>query len=172
MIDQLPHDQIPILEHATGVVLGRVALIDAYGIIRPNHLFPPFDNPKARQALAFTVDQRAYASAAFGDERWWRECWSFFVCGSANGTEAGAEPYRKQDAALWWSALQQNAINRERIVALGRRSARGRVAYLLCELVWRQRAVGLAKDHAIRLPLTQIELASDAGRTRKGDMPS
>ena len=68
-------------------------------------------------------------------------------------------------AALWWSALQQRAINRERIVALGRRSARGRVAYLMCELVWRQRAVGLSEDHAIRLPLTQVELADTLGLT-------
>jgi CRP-like cAMP-binding protein len=68
-------------------------------------------------------------------------------------------------AALWWSALQQNAINRERIVALGRRSALGRVAYLMCELVWRQRAVGLSEDHAIWLPLTQVELADTLGLT-------
>jgi CRP-like cAMP-binding protein len=68
-------------------------------------------------------------------------------------------------AALWCGALQEEAINRERIVALGRRSARGRVAYLLCELVWRQRAVGLAEDHAIRLPLTQVELADTLGLT-------
>jgi len=67
--------------------------------------------------------------------------------------------------ALWWSVLQEEAINRERIVALGRRSARGRVAYLLCELVWRHRAVGLAEDHAIRLPLTQVELADTLGLT-------
>src|SRR5947209_20541060 len=31
-------------------------------------------------------------------------------------------------AALWWSAMQEEAMLRERIVALGRRSARGRVA--------------------------------------------
>jgi CRP-like cAMP-binding protein len=68
-------------------------------------------------------------------------------------------------AALWWSALQQNAINRERIVALGRRSSRGRLAYLVCELVWRQRAVGLAEDHAIQLPLTQTEIADTLGLT-------
>jgi peptide/nickel transport system substrate-binding protein len=118
MIDQLPHDQIPILEHAPGVVLGRVALIDAYGIIRPNHLFPPFDNPKARQALAFAVDQRAYASAAFGDERWWRECWSFFVCGSANGTEAGAEPYRKQDLSRAKELLAEAGYKGQKIVLI------------------------------------------------------
>jgi CRP-like cAMP-binding protein len=58
-------------------------------------------------------------------------------------------------AALWWSAMQEEAMLRERIVALGRRSARGRVAYLLCELVWRHRAIGMAEDHAIRLPFTQ-----------------
>ena len=54
---------------------------------------------------------------------------------------------------------------RERIVALGRRSARGRVAYLLCELVWRQRAIGIAEDHAVRMPFTQTDLADLLGLT-------
>src|SRR2546423_13497216 len=68
-------------------------------------------------------------------------------------------------AALWWSAMQQDAMLRERIVALGRRSARGRMAYILCELVWRQRSIGLAEDHTIRLPFTQIDLADALGLT-------
>ncbi len=68
-------------------------------------------------------------------------------------------------AALWWSAMQENAMLRERIVALGRRSARGRVAYILCELVWRQRAIGIAEDHAIRVPFTQTDLADMLGLT-------
>jgi CRP-like cAMP-binding protein len=68
-------------------------------------------------------------------------------------------------AALWWSALQEEAMLRERIVALGRRSARGRVAYFLCELVWRQRAIGIAEDHAVRMPFTQTDLADILGLT-------
>jgi CRP-like cAMP-binding protein len=68
-------------------------------------------------------------------------------------------------AALWWSAMQQDAMLRERIVALGRRSARGRVAYLFCEIVWRQRAIGLGEDHAVRLPFTQTDLADMLGLT-------
>ena len=68
-------------------------------------------------------------------------------------------------AALWWSAMQEEAMLRERIVALGRRSARGRVAYILCELVWRQRAVGMGEDHAVRLPFTQTDLADMLGLT-------
>jgi CRP-like cAMP-binding protein len=68
-------------------------------------------------------------------------------------------------AALWWSARQEDAMLRERIVALGRRSARARVAYLLCELAWRQTATGMMEDNAIRFPLTQTELADALGLT-------
>jgi CRP-like cAMP-binding protein len=68
-------------------------------------------------------------------------------------------------AALRWSAMQEQAMLRERIVAIGRKSARGRLAYLLCELFWRQRAIGLAENHTIRLPLTQADLADTLGLT-------
>ena len=68
-------------------------------------------------------------------------------------------------AALWWSSLQEEAMLRERIVSLGRRNARGRVAYLLCELLWRHAAVGLTDGEAFRLPLTQAELGDTLGLT-------
>ena len=44
-------------------------------------------------------------------------------------------------------------------------AARERVSCLLCELVWRQRAVGMIEDNAIRLPLTQTELTDALGLT-------
>lgn len=68
-------------------------------------------------------------------------------------------------AAIWWSDLQEDAMLHERIVALGRRNAQGRIAYLLCELFWRQKAIGMVVDHAIRLPLTQAELGDTLGLT-------
>ena len=68
-------------------------------------------------------------------------------------------------AALWWSALQEEAMLRERIVSLGRRDARGRIAYLLCELLWRHAAVGLTDGEVFRLPLTQTELGDTLGLT-------
>ncbi len=67
--------------------------------------------------------------------------------------------------ALWWSSLQEEAMLRERIVSLGRRDARGRIAYLLCELLWRHAAVGLADGDAFSLPLTQTELGDTLGLT-------
>jgi CRP-like cAMP-binding protein len=67
--------------------------------------------------------------------------------------------------ALWWSTLQEEAMLRERIVSLGRRRAIGRVAYLLCELVWRYKAIGQSNGDTIALPLTQHELADALGLT-------
>ena len=68
-------------------------------------------------------------------------------------------------AGLWWSTMQEEAMLRERIVALGRRNAVGRVAYLLCELVRRQQAIGQGQGDTIPLPLTQTELADALGLT-------
>lgn len=68
-------------------------------------------------------------------------------------------------AALWWSCMQETAMLRERVVSLGRRDARGRIAYLLCELLWRHEAVGLVQNGRFHLPLTQVELADTLGLT-------
>ncbi len=68
-------------------------------------------------------------------------------------------------AALWWSSLQEEAILRERIVSLGRRDARGRIAYMLCELLWRHAAIGLTNGGIFQLPLTQTELGDTLGLT-------
>lgn len=73
--------------------------------------------------------------------------------------------YPRISAALSWNAVQEEAIQREHVVALGRRNAHGRVAYLLCELVWRQQASGMSLDHAIRLAMTQTEIADMLGLT-------
>src|SRR3954447_22421559 len=42
IIDQLPNDQIPVLEKNKEIKLDRTSHLAAIGYIRPNHLFPPF----------------------------------------------------------------------------------------------------------------------------------
>lgn len=64
---------------------------------------------------------------------------------------------------LWQDTLLDGAIFREWVVNVGRRTAYQRVAHLLCELVTRLRALGLARDHGCDLPVTQVELADATG---------
>lgn len=68
--------------------------------------------------------------------------------------------------ALWWSTLVDQAILREWLLNIGRRSAEERVAHLLCELLERLRNVGLVSaDNSFTLPITQGELADTLGLT-------
>ena len=66
--------------------------------------------------------------------------------------------------ALWLASLVDAAISREWIVNVGRRTAYGRAAHLLCEVVQRLHSAGLA-GHAHELPLTQLVLADALGLT-------
>lgn len=66
---------------------------------------------------------------------------------------------------LWLSTLMDSAIQRERILSIGRRAALARIAHQLCELYVRLDVIGLTDGMAFPLPLTQQDLADATGLT-------
>ncbi|CAN5468706.1 ABC transporter substrate-binding protein [soil metagenome] len=118
MIDQLTPEQAAVVEGKPKVKVGTVWTPEPYGIIRPNSLIAPFNNIKARQALALMVDQAEYMTASVGDKKWWRKCYSYFVCGTTNGTEVGSEDYQKQNLDKARQLLKESGYNGERVVLL------------------------------------------------------
>jgi CRP-like cAMP-binding protein len=73
--------------------------------------------------------------------------------------------YPRITAAFWGETLIQGAIFREWVTNVGRREAYNRMAHLLCEMLVRLKAVGLAGDHVCDLPITQGEFADALGVT-------
>jgi CRP-like cAMP-binding protein len=73
--------------------------------------------------------------------------------------------YPRITAALWRETLVDASIFREWVLNVGRRDAFSRMAHVLCELLTRLRAVGLADDHTCDLPITQGEFADAIGVT-------
>lgn len=73
--------------------------------------------------------------------------------------------YPRLASAFWRETLIDAAIFREWVMNVGRREAYTRMAHVLCELLTRLRAVGLAKDHSCELPITQSEFADAMGVT-------
>ncbi|WP_311924682.1 Crp/Fnr family transcriptional regulator [Microvirga sp. 3-52] len=73
--------------------------------------------------------------------------------------------YPRIAAALWRNTLFDAAIFREWVLNVGRREAYTRMAHVLCELLVRLQAVGLVKDDACDLPITQAEFADAIGVT-------
>ncbi len=67
--------------------------------------------------------------------------------------------------AFWWSQLVDQSVLRAWIVSMGRRTAKERIAHLMCELYIRMRNIGLATDDRCEMPLTQIVIADAVGLT-------
>jgi CRP-like cAMP-binding protein len=67
--------------------------------------------------------------------------------------------------AVWLDTLVDASVFREWVVNVGRRSARSRIAHLLCELVLRMRTAGMCNETTCQFPLTQEQVADATGLT-------
>jgi peptide/nickel transport system substrate-binding protein len=87
---------MPLFERAPDV---KIQVLDPVGegaILRMNQLIPPFDNPKARQALLYLVgNQQDYLSAIVKDKKLQRPCWAPFGCGTPLESTAGIGDWAK-----------------------------------------------------------------------------
>lgn len=61
--------------------------------------------------------------------------------------------------------LVKASIQHEWILSLGRRTALERIAHLMCEMFFRQQAVGLTDGLSCAFPITQIDLGEATGLT-------
>jgi CRP-like cAMP-binding protein len=66
---------------------------------------------------------------------------------------------------LWFSTLLDSAIQREKILSVGRRPALARLAHLISELYLRLDTVGLVEQSSFALPITQLDLGDATGLT-------
>ena len=97
----------------------NVALFDPQGwlaYIRPNHLHPPFNDVRARQALMHLVDQAAFMAAAGGPDTS-APCMGFLSCGT-NPSAAGMERYGTPDLGRARALLAEAGYTGEPIVVL------------------------------------------------------
>lgn len=67
--------------------------------------------------------------------------------------------------ALWWATLVDEGVLRSWIVNMGVRTAREKVAHLICELRERMRNIDREDDGRFAMPLTQLDLAEALGLT-------
>jgi len=63
------------------------------------------------------------------------------------------------EEALWCDLLKTDALVREHMVSLGRRSATERLRHFFCEIHERLAVVGLVEGDTFDLPLTQVDMA-------------
>ena len=94
LIEQPPHDLIPILEKEKAVKLFDWNPLGHQFIIRFNHTQPPFNNPKVRLAALYAMRQEDYLKATVGESKYYKVCSAAFVCGTNARSLGLPEPTR------------------------------------------------------------------------------
>ncbi len=117
--------EIPSSDQAEGLTGDRdITLISQYatavGILRFNHLHPPFNNVAVRRALLGAIDQaEAMTALAGADRAFWHDGIGLFAAGTPLASEAGIEIMRgPRDYAAVRHALARAGYNGEKIVVL------------------------------------------------------
>lgn len=90
------------------------------GLMRFNHLQPPFDNPALRRAVLGAIMQSDYMIAAAGEDRaMWRDRMGFFHPDSPMASTAGLDSFpAKPDLAKVKAAVQAAGYKNERVVMI------------------------------------------------------
>jgi peptide/nickel transport system substrate-binding protein len=85
-----PLDLIPVLAANPDMVIARADPLPDPLTVKVNHLQPPFNNVKMRQALMEVVSQTDILTALAGDKSNWEVCPSFYTCGTPMASDAGS----------------------------------------------------------------------------------
>jgi peptide/nickel transport system substrate-binding protein len=127
------NDFLPLLEKAKGVKLLKTGKIDStQGMIRLNHLHPPFNNIKARQAMYYLINQEDYLRAIVGDPRYYKVCPALLTCGGPYENDGGTQWMKEYNPKKAAQLLKEAGYKGEPITVLS------------------------ATDHATITPATQV----------------
>ena len=115
-----PADLLPVLRKAKVTV----EITDHTGtpfLLRPNHLYPPFDKPAVRRALMGAIDQKEFMIAMQGmDTSLWAANCGFFPPVSPLASDAGMAALNgKRDLDAVKKALVQAGYQGEKVVLMG-----------------------------------------------------
>ena len=85
-------DVVPVLRRNRNVAVDIADPLGNVGVFRMNHLYPPFNDVRARRAVLMAMSQEDYMRALVGDDTaLWKPLPGFFTPGTPLYTEEGGE---------------------------------------------------------------------------------
>ena len=116
--EQAQADLVPLLRKNPDIRIGSANPTGFNGILRFNHLHPPFNNVAVRRAVMMAVNQTDYmTSITGGDASAFKICRAVLPCGTPYGREIGIEAMPgNMDKAK--AALKASGYNGEKVVII------------------------------------------------------
>ena len=118
LIEQPPHDLIPVLKKEKGVTLFNWNPLGHQFIFRMNWLQPPFNNPKIREAALLSIRQEDYLKATVGEPEFYKVCTAAFICGTPNAVDAPGDLFVKPNFEKSKALLKEAGYDGTPIVLL------------------------------------------------------
>ena len=114
-------DLIPKLRANPGIKVEVFDPLGWIGIVAVNHLHPPFNNKKLRQALLHAINQQDFVDAVLGDlKQYGKTGAGFFTPNSPNETKKGLEVMMgRRDIALAKKLVAESGYKGEKVVLMG-----------------------------------------------------
>lgn len=162
-VEQVPPDYVEPLRADANIKV--VTSSQQQGQLILNHLHPPFNDPKIRQAVLMAVDQQKFTTAmGYPADMRMDYCGSYLICGSANGTTEGSEAFHKPDVAKAKAMLKEAGYKGEKVSLL----VASDVTYI--------NALGMMayqtmRDIGINVEMVTMDWASIGARRAKRDAP-
>jgi len=160
-----PLDFVEPMKRNKDITVLKIDKLGVQMLARPNSLFPPFNNYKARQALLYLVDQEQAMQAVAGSpDMYLKSCPTFFICNSANESKAGSAPIMKQNIEKARALFKEAGYKGETVTVL---FPTDRPQYAAAETVLIE---GLRKA-GVKLDVVSLDWATITARRAKKDPP-
>lgn len=118
-IQYAPLDLLPMLRRNANLRIDAARGLGTFLVtFRPNHMQPPFDNPRIRQVLQVALNQADVLAAVGVPENERQPCFSLYMCGGPFETDAGTERFRTPSIERARTMLREAGYNGERVALL------------------------------------------------------
>jgi peptide/nickel transport system substrate-binding protein len=112
-------DLVPVLRRNRNIAVDIADPLGNIGSFRMNHLHPPFNNPRVRQAVMTALSQQDYMTALVGnDPNLWKTLGGFFTPGTPLYTEEGGEMMKAANMERGRQMLRESGYAGEPVICL------------------------------------------------------
>jgi peptide/nickel transport system substrate-binding protein len=160
-------DLLPLLRKNRNITVDIADPLGQVGMLVINHLFPPFDDVRARHAMLMAISQEEYMRAYVGDDAsLWKPLPSYFAPGAPLYSEEGGDLLkgpRKLDAAK--RLLAESGYAGEPIVCMAAQDLQHHKA-------WGEITVDLLKRMGVNVDFAAVDWGTVVARRAQKNPPS
>jgi peptide/nickel transport system substrate-binding protein len=161
------HDLLPVLRRNRSIVVELADPLGQFGLLLMNHLYPPFNDVRARRAVLVAMSQEEYMRALIGqDDDAWRPMPGFFAPGAPLYSEEGGEILkgpRNLDAAR--KLIEQSGYAGEPIVCMAAQD-------IASQKAWGDVTADLLKRIGLKVDFQAVDWGTEVARRAQKAPPA